>query len=71
MKPPSELPKFRTVLLNGSEPSLAWVSTGRISRVKGRIWSRIGAVVWLNMRSVALKAGVSACACGIRPVSAG
>ena len=39
--------------------------------MKGRIWSRIGAVVWLKSVSVALKAGVEACACGISLVRAG
>ena len=72
LRPPSALPKLahRLVERRGA-PALAWVRTGRIWRVKGRIWSRIGAVVWSKKRSVASKAGPSACACGIRPISAG
>ena len=48
-----------------------WVRTGRTWRVKGRIWSRIGTVVSSKKRSVASSAGPRACACGIRPISAG
>ena len=48
-----------------------WVRTGRTWRVKGRIWSRIGAVVSAKNRSVEFSAGPRASACGIRPISAG
>jgi hypothetical protein len=65
------LPKLFTVFLNGVAASAPWVRTGRISRVKGRIWSRIGAVVSSNSFSVAVNAGPSACACGISLISAG
>ena len=57
MRPPSELPKPVTVFLKAGAPSAVWVSGARIWRVKGRIWSRIGAVVCLKKRSVAVKAG--------------
>ena len=68
---PSEVPNSLTEVSRSAEPSLTWVSTGRICRVNGRIWSRIGAVVWRKSRSLALKAGTEACACGIRPSRAG
>ncbi len=71
LKESRELPKLVTVLPNGPEASAPWVRTGRISRVKGLIWSRIGAVVSRKSFSVAAKAGVRACAWGISLVSAG
>ncbi len=67
LRAPSELPKPLTDVSRSDDPSLRWVSTGRTWRVKGRIWSRIGAVVCLKKRSLALNAGTEACACGIRP----
>jgi hypothetical protein len=45
LKAPSELPKFVTDVSRSAAPSLRVVSTGRIWRVNGRIWSRIGPVV--------------------------
>ena len=65
------MPKPATVFSSGAAPCLVWVRTGRTWRVKGRIWSRIGAVVWSKKRSVACSAGPSASACGISPISAG
>ena len=71
MKQPSDSPKPRTLLPKSAEPSFAWTRTGRISRVKGRIWSRIGATVCSKKRALAFSAGVRAWACGMRPSRAG